>query len=83
MRGGVSARGVLLRCAKTAQLGEREPTEVGWWSAFIENLERYDKTNTRGRRHKGSVGIMGLSAIPVPESSRKIVIRVLKVENDY
>ena len=60
-----------VRFAKTAQLGDRVPTEVGWWSVFIENLERYDKTNTRVRCRKGSVVVMGLSAILVTESFPK------------
>ena len=36
-----------LRCANTAQLEDRVLTEVGCWSAFIENVERFGKTNTR------------------------------------
>ena len=45
---------VYVRCAKTAPLGDRVPTEAECWSAFIENQERYVKTNTCVLPRRGS-----------------------------
>ena len=57
--------------------------EVGWWSAFIENVERYDKTNNVGDPRREVLGVVSFNAILITEISRKVLIRIIIEENEY